>query len=311
MELTNHWFWNSVTGAESYAKFQENIVPKFDLKKVLNPEIIKSFDIARRLFNHSYFDYDFLDPAMTKVLSSFELAIRTRYKEVTGKSSKGITLQNLLYYFNDNGYFEVNRKGLVDALRSFRNKQAHPETSFGGGFGIMNVANHCVDLVNDTYENRELRKERNSIKAVVNRKLRKLISKGGMVNMGEKNFIIYETKLYFVDNLQKPHRLYGYFKLIFRLKKEIDEKDGPSDSLFFFEAEDYHINREKNTIVFITENGGKICFTPIAKKSNQKRFHIWKKQFKQENEDIFRDMHMSREIDKSWGMIRRNMHLKA
>lgn len=307
--LEKESFWDCVQGAETFESFKDRIVPGFKFRKEVNEEIVKSFAIVRKLLFHSYFEYDFLDPAMTKALTSFEMAMKQRYFEETSKKwGQRKSLQDLLYYFNDEGFFEYDRKGLMDAIRSLRNSQSHPEKYFGGGFGLMKVFDHCVDLINDSYEDIELRKERIAEKRKINKVIKKIIQNGGMMVEPDASFIIYDASIYFVDNTQVQKKYYGYFKMIFRLKDELNELNKNTDSLFLFQPEIYAISEDSLTIKFILPENVSISLTPITKSVNQKRFDTWHKQYVANNEDIMRDMMMNSEIDKQWGKIRRELH---
>ncbi len=309
MEIEKHHFWDCVTGAETLESFRKNTIPKFQFKKEVPEEIIKSFGIVQKLLVHSYYEYDFLDPAMSKALASFEMALKYRYAEITGKKwPKNNNLQNLLYYFNDGNYFEVNRKGLLDALRSMRNTQSHPENYFGGGFGMMRVFNHCVDLINDTYEDRELRKRRIAQKKAINRKLKKLLNNGGMVNDGNVPFIIYEAGIYFLNNSLPTNKYYGFFKMIFRLKEEVDENNKQSDSLFLFEADECEVNRKNAEVRFTMPAGTSLTFTDINKKINQRKYFKWHNQYRKSNDDLMKHTLMNSEIDRQWSILRRALH---
>ncbi|HMJ46308.1 MAG TPA: hypothetical protein VK498_03220 [Ferruginibacter sp.] len=307
MELQKDSFWDCVIGAETLESFKKNFVPLFKFKNEVKEEVLKSFGIVKKLLVHSYYEYDLLDPAMTKALSSFEMALKYRYTEITGKKWKK-NLQHLLYYFNDGGYFEFFRKELMDALRNMRNEQSHPKKYFGGGFGLMVIFAHCVDLINDTYEDIELRKLRIAEKEMINISLKEFLENGGMIEKDNNFFIIYDARIYFINNVLSIKKYYGYYKMIFRLKKEQDEINKPTGSLFFFEASDYEIDKLTNAFKFQCQENNSIEIVPILKLENKERFNEWNNLYRISDEDIMFNVLLNHEIDKKWGNIRKELH---
>jgi hypothetical protein len=306
--LQRESFWGCIVGAETFENFCQKIVPDFSFKKEVNTEVVKSFGIVRKLLIHSYFEYDFLDPAMAKSLSSFEMALKHRYFEITGTKWSG-SLQRLTYYFNDNGYFEFYRKELLDALRNTRNSFAHPDKSFGGGFGLMNVFSHCVGMINDTYEDVSLREQRMTEKKRINDFLKNLIANGGMMTNETASYIIYDAAIDFINNVSSLKKYFGHFKMIFRLKYELNEKIKPTDFLFLFEAVAYEIDIECTFLKLTLADNSIITFSPIHKEINQERFDKWNSEYKASREDWVTDIGMNSFIDKQWAAARKELHL--
>lgn len=306
MTLEKDSFWDCVVGAETFESFKENYVPKFKFKAHVSDDVIKSFKIVEKLITHSYFEYDFLDPALTKALTSFELALKQRYEELNKKKWKG-TLQNLLYYFNEAGYFEFFRKELMDALRNTRNRQSHPTTHFGGGFGLMVIFMHCLDLINDTYEDLELRKLRLKEKNMVNCLINEVLQSGGILTRNNIPFTIYESKVFFINNTPPGKVLYGYYKCIFDLKNDHGKVNYPY-VLDFFAAIDYEYNHKTGAIKFYGINE-LLEIDAITDSENESQFGTWHDQYKATKEYLMYNVELNYKIDKYWGLLRRALHL--
>jgi hypothetical protein len=81
--------WECIVGAETLEGFKQNILPSFKFKKEVPENVSKSFEIVEKLLLYSYYEYDFLDPALTKALTAFEMALQFRYQELFKKKWKG------------------------------------------------------------------------------------------------------------------------------------------------------------------------------------------------------------------------------
>ncbi|NCU05597.1 MAG: hypothetical protein GXC73_16625, partial [Chitinophagaceae bacterium] len=263
--------------------------------------------VVEKLLIHSYFEYDFLDPAMAKALGALEMAFKIRHRELTGKQGR-IYLSELNDYLHNNGYFEGERKGLLDALRNQRNNFAHPEKSFGGGLGLMKVFSHCVNLVNEIYEDRNMRLMRANEKKAINENLQKLTKSGAIVKDGNNSYIIYEASIEFINNAQTEKKYWGYFKLIFSLNGEQDEEKKDVNSLFYFEAESCEIDNKGSVVKFVITDNTIIQFLPITKKDHELRFDKWKNEFYASREGLDYNSQMNFEIDRKLAKIMSDFH---
>ncbi|ANE50932.1 hypothetical protein [Flavisolibacter tropicus] len=307
MDLKKEEFWNCIVGAETFATYCTKVVPMLTLKDEVPDEVQKSFAIIRKLLIHAYYEYDFLDPAMAKALTTFEMALKVKYKEI-GETRRHHNLQSLMYWFNDNGFFEFDRKGLLDALRSMRNNFSHPEKHFGGGFGIMNIFDHCVGMINDLYEDRELRNARVQKRKEINASLKEIVGNGGFVIFGEIKYIIYSAEVLFIDNVNTPSTYHFFYKTIFKLETD----SGKDDSLPFatlLEATNVKMDVSKKTIIF-ERNGGNVLFQAIDDPVNLQRFEKWKDAFDKSNKDQFKDIEVHSQLDKQWARLRNNVHFR-
>lgn len=305
--LEKDLFWDSVVGAETFEDFKRNVVPAFNFKPEVSEEVIESFRIVEKLLIHSYFEYDFLDPAMAKALGALEMAFKIRHRELTGKQGK-VYLSKLNDYLHKNGYFEGDRKGLLDALRNQRNSFAHPEKSFGGGLGLMKIFSHCVNLVNDIYEDRELRLNRKNEQKKINEILKRLIENGAILNDEKNSYIIYDAFVGFINNAKSEKKYWGYFKMIFSLKDEQDKEKKKANSLFYFEADSYEIDNKGSVIKFVIPDNTIIQLLPIEKKDHQVWFDKWKNEFYDSKESLVYNSQMNSEIDRKLAKIMSDFH---
>ncbi len=308
VKLKHDGFWDCVVGAENFDRFKKNIVPSFAFKKAVPDEVKKSFGIVEKLLHHAYFEYDFLDPAMAKALYAFEMALRMRYEEITGKKSRQI-FQQLLDYYHTNGFFEFDREEFLNVLRSFRNDFAHPRQAFEGGFGLMNIFNHCIHLINDSYEHPVFRKLRTAEKEELNSLFKEISAPGCIVTIGEDRRLVYDAGVYLVDNLSSPKKIYGYIKMIFPLEHEKESFSIKHHSLLLIKADDYKIDITSGTkIIHIDDSFIKL--ESIHDVVNRTRFDEWKTAYQSSEKDWMQDMNMDHELDKQWAKARKAMHLR-
>jgi hypothetical protein len=226
------------------------------------------------------------------------MALKIRFEEITKGKWKG-NLQALSAWFNSRGYFEYDCAGLLEAIRSTRNKQSHPENHFGGGVGLMGVFRHCNNLINDLYEDKEKRRHRREEKSKVKSLLDFLRNNGAVASLLGTRYIIYDAGIFFINNKGAERKYYGFFKKIFELPAENGLKKDNAPILFFFEADEW-ATEHNGQLIF---SNGKSCFLtidPIFSLLEAKEFKSWKSRYN--NSDIYwqTDMAVTDQIDKQW-----------
>jgi hypothetical protein len=215
-------------GCETYESFLNVMLPDIWLNVNVSEDVKKNFRVIRKLLEHSYYEYEFCDMAATKALMTTEMALKIRYRELTkelwstkDKNAKPKrNLKNLIDWFNDKTYFEVYNPCFLDKIRAIRNYLAHPENfSFGGPIMIQWVE-HSVDLINDIYEDPDLRKIRFAQykqKSVI---INKIVCNGVVLKIEEDENVLYSSEIVFVDN--KGSQILFYLSFI---PLDIDHKD--------------------------------------------------------------------------------------
>ncbi len=289
--------WESFLGTETVELFQQNILHPFRFKKQVPEEIVKSYAIVEKLLLHSYSEYHFLDPALTKALSSFEMALKIKYHKDTRRQWRG-NLFGLSGWFNERGYFENDCMGLLNALRSTRNSQSHPEHSFGGGIGLMGVFRHCNNLINDLYEDRVKRRQRKQEEKGIKEKLADIRINGAVAYLLGEKHIIYDAGIVFIDNKGRQNKYYGFFKKIFELQEESGKKHIKDPFLYFFETN--QCSMEEGILTFSCDNDRLVTIDLNMSSVDTDEFVSWKKRFNSGSDYWNADLISTSKIDKYW-----------
>lgn len=201
-------------GCETYESFLKVMTTEIWLKPEVHEDVHNSFRVIKKLIEHSYYEYEFYDVAVTKALMTLEMALKIRYKEIneedwdrkTKKGEPKRDLNNLINWFKDNKYFEIEDSDYLKKVKNIRNYFAHPN-KFGFGGPIMGQwIEHPMDLINDIYENIELRKKRFIENENISQKLQQFLPEGSVLQIGQKEEIIYLAHLIFIDN-KEAHKL--------------------------------------------------------------------------------------------------------
>jgi len=148
----------------SIEEFEKNILPIFYLNKKAPDDVKKSLRVLYKLLVLSYYEYEFVDIAAGKTMHIFEMALKLRYKELNDQpwNSKK-PLKSLIDWFQAENYFEISHSGYFDHIRNVRNYFSHPERHTLGGISIFHLIRDPIDLINDLYEDRELRQKRHEL----------------------------------------------------------------------------------------------------------------------------------------------------
>jgi hypothetical protein len=226
--------WNIIYGINSHQEFIDRFGINFYLKPEVHKDIHAIFRVIQNLLVHSYFDYEFMDVAALKAKLSLETALKLRYFELTGEVwPEKKRYIDLIKWFRQRGHFEGTEEGFFNHLRQIRNLDAHPQMhTFAGALSLQNVG-VVVDLINDIYEDVEMRKERFHQYESITSHIKKLLEKGAMLYLNSgKGTIIYLMTIGFIDNKTVPHKITFYYKPIFEIPKEYK----PSDSIELFDA---------------------------------------------------------------------------
>jgi hypothetical protein len=293
--------WNIFEGLESVESFKKSWVHSFRFKKEVPTEVVKGFEIVQKLLLHSYAEYNFLDPALTKALTSFEMALHKRFQEVQKKEWSG-NLMTLMKWFNSEGYFEFECEPLLNVLRNRRNILAHPKKHMESGIILMNCFKHCNSLINDLYENREKRKLRNEETGRINKFLDELVEAGAVIQIMGKRKILYRAGVFFINNKQQEKKIYCYFKTIFD-----SETTKTEPIVIFFEGNDRDL-KDEDALSFVNNGDGFISIEPIVSESEIKEYENWKLKFKEKEIYWAINASASTSIDNAWYQAKNDFH---
>ncbi len=237
--------------------FEKTILPDLFFKKDVSEDVKKIFRVIYKLLVFSYYEYEFLDIAMAKVLVSFELALKIRYEEITGKKwdSKKKPLDQLINWFHKETYFEVYNPALLKQLRKARNHFSHPNRHEIAGIVGFHLIQNPVDLINDLYEDPILRKSRFQLREEMEITLNKILEYGAIVKAKDLEMLIWKMVVVFVNNkADKPI----YYVVAFPIDQELEYSGAQPIKMEFdsFTVDENHININdgKELLCTITSN---------------------------------------------------------
>lgn len=202
--------WEIFYGDISLEDFVNQKLPKFHFKNEVNQEIKDSFDIVFRILKHAYFEYPFLDVAVTKALHILEMAFKIRYRELNqGENwNDRKPLKALMDWFQNRHYFESNNPSFLNHVREIRNHLSHPtRNNLAGTVGLPWVTT-VMDLINGLYENIDLRIKRWESTKELKSKFDNFLVNGARLKLIETTYYIYGCGPVAVDNRLEPTLCY-------------------------------------------------------------------------------------------------------
>ena len=198
--------WNIFYGEISFEDFANDKMSFIEFKKEVNQEIVDSFKIVHKLLIHSYFEYQFIDIAVTKSLHLLEMALKLRYSELNDglKPKPTLKLPHLLEWFRSRNYFEIDYQPFFDQVRKVRNHLTHPERNNLFGTVGLPWLNTVVDLINDLYEDINLRDDRKAKESEFNESLASFLKIGARIKYLGGETYIYSQGPVVVNNKVNP-----------------------------------------------------------------------------------------------------------
>ncbi|PWL31745.1 hypothetical protein [uncultured Roseivirga sp.] len=291
--------WSVFQNTGSFEEFVENVIPKFSLRDEVHEDVKKAFSTIKKLLDHSYYEYQFIDVAVNLALQTFEMALKQRYQELEGKKFKK-RLELLIEWFDERNYFEANHPEFLKQIRKVRNIFVHPESHNFGGTVLFHWFYSVTDLINDIYDDPLLRTERFRINKEVNQFIRGLTQQGAIVHLIDKKYILYDAGVLLVNNVTNKFKVFGYYKTIFPLSDERSEEKDRANPVGLFKLESYKIDRENGVF-----SGGLFRIESIKKDENQHKYETWISKFRRSKEDQMFDVVLGFQVEEEWKKHRR------
>jgi hypothetical protein len=254
----------------------KNIAKKISFSPSLSNNVVKRFEVIKKLIIYSCYEYEFLDVAFERALSTFELALRERYYEIKKIDSKKITLCKLIDWGDSKWLFEES-KDRIHSLRELRNSLVGHVTGYSL-FGTMSLRPiiSIVDIINGLYEDIDLRKLRKQKIQKMNTQLENILENGSILQSENIKIIIFKGELIFFNNKNNSYKYYFAFYPIFDPIETNKGMDIPNPIIISANSYDF-----KNDILTINDfNGEEVKITRIVKKENQVKYDKWSKDFK-------------------------------
>lgn len=257
-------------------KFIQNFVPQMKLRREVSENVVKSYRIIKSLVIHSYFEYEFIDVAVSKLLQTFEMALKIRYKELNGEEwpSKK-PLVHLIEWFRTKEYFEVNHKTFMDHVRKARNAFSHPQSHSFGGMVLFHWFDTITDLINDIYEDVERRKKRLGEIKRINEGINAIINEGAKLNLVHESHLVYEAGVLFVEEIEDVTSYLFYYKRLFDLDENADLLPNQKPTFQLIELKNFEFKFSENACKI-----GLFSISEISESDDQVRFAKWFEKFK-------------------------------
>jgi hypothetical protein len=272
MKLESHSVWEIYDDrASTLEQFVKNFVPSMKLRKEVGEDVVKAYKLIKSLITHSYYEYEFVDVAVSKLLQTFEMALKIRYEQLNNEEwpSKK-PLAKLIEWFRIREYFEVNHKAFMDHVRNARNAFSHPQNHSFGGIALFHWFDTITDLINDIHEDVERRKKRLIEVKRLNERIHAIINEGAKINLLYESHLVYEARVLFVEEIDDVSNYLFYYKRLYELDNNAD--------LLPDQKPPYQLIELKNFDFTFSEDACKIGLFTISKISDDKernRLNKW------------------------------------
>lgn len=126
------------------------IVSRITFHHGVPEDVVKRFEVVKKLILHSYYEYEFLDLAFERALTTFEMALAMRYEHMTGKK-RSPTFERLIAWGTERGLFDKS-ENFIQPLRKIRNMRMHPRQFSIAGFpASVEIVLRAVEVVNHMF----------------------------------------------------------------------------------------------------------------------------------------------------------------
>jgi hypothetical protein len=276
MEVKKDNIWEAFIGAETFEAFQKNFLNSVYLNPKVSDDVKGLIIIVQKLLRHSYFEYEFIDVALTQAIFAFEKALRIRWTEIHGEPTKRI-LAGLIDWFYERNYFETWNKEIPHQLRHIRNNKAHDEKKSLGGVAFLHKVFNTIDLINDLYEDIDLRIHRKREMETLSKQFNSLFKKGGILLSNDQKLIIFNAYLVFINNKFAKKVVNVSACPIFDLSPYKEGKHFVPGHIQFSLSE-WVLDDDRFTAID-TKTGKPIVIATIDSDANRLRFDAWEEEF--------------------------------
>lgn len=264
--------WDIFYGKISFDEFTNEKMPKPHFKNEVNEEIKKAFEVVSKLLAHSYYEYLFIDIAVSRALQIVEMALVIRYRELNNGEEWVLVdkpLKNLFGWFLKRHYFEYNSFQFLEHVRDVRNYLVHPKGHNFGGTASLHWIDTTCEIINGLYEDVELRKKRWADTNDFSIKLNEYLKQGGKLLFLGQVYYIYAAGPLKIDNRADP--VLCYFSLFPFFDSSSTQVKSPIVLSYPFSQ--ISLN---NSVVDFSLGAGKITLTNVLKGSEKRLINYFK-----------------------------------
>ena len=282
----------------SYASFCDRVSQAIQGRNDLPQKVKERVGVIEALLHHSYFEYDFLDVAMERMLFVFEMALRSRLQEmdvaVPYRLPSCIKAGAKQHLFEDGA-------DAAHIVRKFRNRSAHPERNSRHGPMALSIIERVMSIINGMYENLMLRAERQKEREKLQSELDACVKDGGIagsvpLDAGDgaptlANLLVYDGSVLYINN-RKPSPEYhvALFPIFEASSTPLpDTEAGGSGeeqghihvpSPIFLTATDWETPDESHGVTFIVEESSDpLVLSPLKSDEDCRRYNeMWVQQ---------------------------------
>ncbi|MDQ3047725.1 MAG: hypothetical protein M3R27_09275 [Bacteroidota bacterium] len=151
MQTQQHTIWQTIEGAQGFENFKNNFLPPFEFRSEVSPLVKKQFVLVKKLLDYSYYEYEFLEVALTQAVTAMEKNFRIRYREIEHHDWQG-TYDELISWFRDRGCFHRHSALTLSQLRTLKKDRIHQPNLTIGGFYYIRWMKLIGDMINEVYE---------------------------------------------------------------------------------------------------------------------------------------------------------------
>lgn len=273
--------------SKNYEEYYEKFIMPIYISNKIPENLLYEIDNVKKLLSHSYYEYSFIDLALLHASFVLEKAIRIKYEEI-GEALKIKTFEKLIVWAFNKGLFETENIEVVHQIREIRNYKVHDHKINGfGGVAYFKKILNSISLINDLFEDPNLRKKRKTILKKLNSNLFSITKNGAIFQYGNTKKIIYGCLPLIVNNKIKPKTLSLIVYEIFNPKSFENNTEGYYIAPYVVPYEVICFKSTLKKFESTDIKGETILITKINKKDKSK-YDLWKSEIeKLKNQNIF------------------------
>ena len=272
-----------------YASFCGRVSQAIQGRNELPQKVKERLGVIEALLHHSYFEYDFLDVAMERMLFTFEMALRTRLEEIDVAAPdhlvKCIKVAAKQHLFEDGA-------DAAHIVRKFRNRSAHPERNSRHGPMALSIIERVMSIINGMYEDLMLRAERQKEREKLQSELDACVKDGGIagsvpLDAGDgapksENLLVYDVSVLYVNNHGPSTEYHVALFPIFEVRStplpDVESNSKSEDRghikisapLFLIATEWEALAEKKKVVLFLEDSGDEVVLSPIKASENRR-----------------------------------------